>query len=53
MGIGVYLPKLCAEQKGKGRREMAEIRSSGFVAAAPESEVKPLNFMVAPAMPPF
>ncbi|XP_004234398.1 uncharacterized protein [Solanum lycopersicum] len=52
-GEGVYLPKLCAEQKGKGRREMAEIRSSGFVAPAPESEVKPLNFMVAPAMPPF
>lgn len=52
-GEGVYLPKLCEEKKGKGRREMAEMRSSGFVAQAPQSEVKPLNFMIAPAMPPF
>ncbi|MCD7457765.1 hypothetical protein HAX54_036068 [Datura stramonium] len=52
-GEGVYLPKLCAEQKENGRREMAEIRSSGFVSPAPESEVKPLDFMIAPAMPPL
>ncbi|XP_059304807.1 uncharacterized protein LOC132056561 [Lycium ferocissimum] len=52
-GEGVYLPKLCAEQKKNGRREMAEIRSSGLVAPAPESEVKPLNYMIAPALPPF
>ncbi|CAN4087752.1 unnamed protein product [Withania somnifera] len=52
-GEGVYLPKLCAEQKRNGRREMSEIRSSGFAAPAPESQVKPLNFMIAPAMPPL
>ncbi|KAK4363089.1 hypothetical protein RND71_018330 [Anisodus tanguticus] len=52
-GEGVYLPKLCAEQKQNGRREMSEIRSSGLVAPAPESEVKALNFEIAPAMPPF
>ncbi|KAB1705044.1 hypothetical protein FNE61_28955, partial [Klebsiella pneumoniae] len=46
-GEGVYLPKLCAEQKKNGRREMAEIRSSGLVAPAPESEVKHLNFVIA------
>ncbi|XP_070024704.1 uncharacterized protein [Nicotiana sylvestris] len=52
-GEGVYLPKLCAEQGKSARREIAEIRSSGLVAPAPESEVKPSNFMIAPAMPPF
>ncbi|XP_016460005.2 uncharacterized protein LOC107783540 [Nicotiana tabacum] len=52
-GEGVYLPKLCAEQGKSARREIAEIRSSGLVAPAPESEVKASNFMIAPAMPPF
>nr|XP_016460005.1 PREDICTED: uncharacterized protein LOC107783540 [Nicotiana tabacum] len=52
-GEGVYLPKLCAEQGKSARRKIAEIRSSGLVAPAPESEVKASNFMIAPAMPPF
>ncbi|CAN4085908.1 unnamed protein product [Withania somnifera] len=50
-GEGVYLPKLCAEQKENGRREMAEIRSSRFAAPVPEPEVKSL--IIAPAVPPL
>ncbi|XP_057951723.1 uncharacterized protein LOC131146267 [Malania oleifera] len=39
-GEGVFLPKLCEAQMSTGvRRGMEEIRSSGFVAAAPEAAV--------------
>ncbi|KAM3282892.1 hypothetical protein P3S67_026537 [Capsicum chacoense] len=44
---------LCAKKEGHGRREMAEIRSSRFVAPASKSDVKTLNFIIAPAMPSF
>ncbi|XP_027110309.1 uncharacterized protein LOC113762485 [Coffea eugenioides] len=54
-GEGVYLPKLCEAQRGHGRREMAEIKSSGMVAPGPESDGgKPVSFyIVAPAPPPY
>ncbi|KAH0724664.1 hypothetical protein KY290_000470 [Solanum tuberosum] len=52
-GEGVYLPRLCEEQGGNGRRGMAEIRSSGIVAPAPEMGVQPANFMISPAMSPL
>ncbi|CAK9169498.1 unnamed protein product [Ilex paraguariensis] len=51
-GEGVYLPKLC-EAKGEiERRGLSEIKSSGYIASGPES-MKPVKFMVAPAMPPY
>lgn len=49
---GVYLPRLCEKQGGNARRGMAEIKNSGIVAPAPESGVKPVNFMITPAMAP-
>ncbi|VVB15697.1 unnamed protein product [Arabis nemorensis] len=41
-GEGVFLPKLCESQKGKSRRAMSEIRSSGIVmdTLAPVGPVK-------------
>lgn len=53
--IGVFLPKLCEAQAGNVRREMAELRSSGFVVAPgplhpAKLEVAPA---VSPAFPPF
>ncbi|KAK3017602.1 hypothetical protein RJ639_004836 [Escallonia herrerae] len=44
-GEGAYLPKLCeAVQGANSRREMTEIKSSGFVAPGPESGVAlPMN----------
>ncbi|XP_059667086.1 uncharacterized protein LOC132312651 [Cornus florida] len=52
-GEGVFLPKLCEAQGENGRREMAEIKSSGYVAPAPESGgVLPVTFLNAPAMAP-
>ncbi|KAJ0043367.1 hypothetical protein Pint_17452 [Pistacia integerrima] len=52
-GEGVFLPKLC-EARGKNvRREMSEIRSSGFTAAGPAQAVKFLSDPVlAPAAAP-
>ncbi|CAJ1952782.1 unnamed protein product [Sphenostylis stenocarpa] len=44
-GEGVFLPKLCASQ---GRREMAEIKSSGIVAPGP---VNSLQFTATPPQP--
>ncbi|XP_051142640.1 uncharacterized protein LOC127259378 [Andrographis paniculata] len=35
-GEGVYLPKFCEAQRKNGRREMAELISSGSAAVAPE-----------------
>ncbi|CAI9774125.1 unnamed protein product [Fraxinus pennsylvanica] len=52
-GEGVYLPKLCDAKRANSRREMSEIKSSGYVAPGPESGFKPGNFMVAPAMAPY
>lgn len=49
-GEGVFLPKLCEAQKKDVRREMAEIRSSGFVAPGPIFPVE--KFMAAPAYAP-
>ncbi|WOG91347.1 hypothetical protein DCAR_0310596 [Daucus carota subsp. sativus] len=43
-GEGLYLPKLCASRVKNARRGMAEIRSSGQVAAGPVTAGK---FMVA------
>lgn len=34
-GEGVFLPKLCEAQGVNARREMAELKSSGFVAPGP------------------
>ncbi|PQM40866.1 uncharacterized protein Pyn_02382 [Prunus yedoensis var. nudiflora] len=34
-GEGVFLPKLCEAQGANARRQMSEIRSSGFVAPGP------------------
>ncbi|KAM1054639.1 hypothetical protein ACFX13_002013 [Malus domestica] len=34
-GEGVFLPKLCEAQEANARREMSEIRSSGYVAPGP------------------
>ncbi|RVX01883.1 hypothetical protein CK203_019557 [Vitis vinifera] len=51
-GEGVFLPKLCEAQRGDARREMAEIRSSGFVAPRPVSGVNPVKHGVAPAVAP-
>ncbi|KAL0317790.1 UNVERIFIED_CONTAM: hypothetical protein Sangu_2193300 [Sesamum angustifolium] len=50
-GEGAYLPKLCVAQGAKARREMAEIKSSGYVAPAPElpEYAKGVNFVYAPA----
>ncbi|KAA8539922.1 hypothetical protein F0562_026614 [Nyssa sinensis] len=53
-GEGVFLPKLCEAQGANARRKMAEIKSSGYVAPAPESGgVLPVKYMVAPAMAPY
>ncbi|KAF5947306.1 hypothetical protein HYC85_013263 [Camellia sinensis] len=54
-GEGVFLPKLCEVQGANARREMAEIKSSGYVAPAPESGgVHPVKFMtITPAMAPY
>ncbi|KAK9291672.1 hypothetical protein L1049_019621 [Liquidambar formosana] len=51
--LGVFLPKLCETQGANARRELAEIKSSGFVAPAPESGMLPANIVVAPAMAPY
>ncbi|KAK6155697.1 hypothetical protein DH2020_009945 [Rehmannia glutinosa] len=54
-GEGVYLPKLCEAQGANVRREMTEIKSSGYVTPAPESPqyVNGVNFLYAPSMAPF
>ncbi|XP_075493142.1 uncharacterized protein LOC142531038 [Primulina tabacum] len=58
-GEGIYLPKLCEEQGANARREMAEIKSSGLVAAGPGSSAPwyptSHDFLSAsaPALPPF
>ncbi|KAK6155690.1 hypothetical protein DH2020_009938 [Rehmannia glutinosa] len=54
-GEGVYLPKLCEAQGTNVRREMTEIKSSGYVTPAPESPqyVNGVNFLYAPSMAPF
>ncbi|KAL6291504.1 hypothetical protein ACE6H2_009014 [Prunus campanulata] len=66
-GEGVFLPKLCEAQGANARRQMSEIRSSGFVAPGP---IHPANLVapgpinsanlvastpieVAPAQPPY
>ncbi|EYU25099.1 hypothetical protein ABFS82_06G033200 [Erythranthe guttata] len=54
-GEGVYLPKLCEAQGTNKRREMAEIKSSGYVAPGPESSskyVNGVNFVYAPSTAP-
>ncbi|CAI0403320.1 unnamed protein product, partial [Linum tenue] len=51
-GEGVSLPKLCAAQEGKGRRELtADIKSSGGLLIAP-GPIQAMRYMVAPATPP-
>ncbi|OMO97856.1 PAR1 protein [Corchorus olitorius] len=45
-GEGVFLPKLCEVRGRNARRGMAEIKSSGFVAAGPINSV---NAFAAPA----
>ncbi|KAL2227075.1 uncharacterized protein LOC105160472 [Sesamum indicum] len=54
-GEGAYLPKLCEAQGAKARREMAEIKSSGYIAPAPElpEYATGVNFVYAPAPSPF
>ncbi|KAI3458146.1 hypothetical protein Pfo_014809 [Paulownia fortunei] len=54
-GEGVFLPKFCEAQGANARREMAEIKSSGYVTPAPESPqyVKGVNFLYAPSMAPY
>ncbi|XP_024029221.1 uncharacterized protein LOC21389927 [Morus notabilis] len=49
-GEGVFLPKLCEAQAGNVRREMAELRSSGFVVAP--GPLHPAKLEVAPAISP-
>ena len=61
---GVFLPKLCEAQGANARRQMSEIRSSGFVAPGPVKSANlvaeaPVNYMnlkaeyyVAPAQAP-
>ncbi|KAJ8771389.1 hypothetical protein K2173_026566 [Erythroxylum novogranatense] len=50
-GEGVFLPKLCAAQEGKSRRElMADFRSGGVVAPGP---IQPAALASAPSLPPF
>lgn len=56
-GEGVFLPKLCEAQGGKGRRrEMVEMRSSGIVEVA-EGPVEGVRLgdapEIAPVAPPF
>ncbi|XP_044506508.1 uncharacterized protein LOC123226096 [Mangifera indica] len=48
-GEGVFLPKLCEARGKNARREMSEIRSSGFVAAGPAQAVK---FLADPVLAP-
>ncbi|XP_059624836.1 uncharacterized protein LOC132268116 [Cornus florida] len=51
---GVFLPKFCEAQGANARREMTEIKSSGFVAPGPKSGgVLPAKLIVAPAMAPY
>lgn len=51
---GVYLPKFCEAQGANARREMAEIKSSGFTTPSAESpqHANAVSFFVAPAMSP-
>ncbi|KAK4431485.1 hypothetical protein Salat_0910600 [Sesamum alatum] len=50
-GEGAYLPKLCVAQGPKARREMAEIKSSGYVAPPPglPEYAEGVEFLYAPA----
>ncbi|XP_073127622.1 uncharacterized protein [Henckelia pumila] len=49
-GEGIYLPKLCKEQGANARREMVEIKSSGFVAPGPDLPLPTsYDFLSAPA----
>ncbi|KAL5981511.1 hypothetical protein ACLOJK_015573 [Asimina triloba] len=50
-GEGVFLPKLCEAQGGNARRAMAEIKSSGLAAPAPNS-VDVNKIFLAPAAAP-
>ncbi|XP_057950869.1 uncharacterized protein LOC131145687 [Malania oleifera] len=51
---GVFLPKLCEAQGAGARRQMVEIRSSGFLnAAAPEGVELAANDAIAPTLPPL
>ncbi|KAK9291755.1 hypothetical protein L1049_019705 [Liquidambar formosana] len=47
--LGVFLPKLCETQGENARRGMAEIKSSGFVAPAPQAGVTLAKYTIAPA----
>lgn len=49
-GEGVFLPKLCKAQGANARREMAEIRSSGFATPAQNSALPEKLLAVAPAV---
>ncbi|KAK9292363.1 hypothetical protein L1049_020330 [Liquidambar formosana] len=51
--LGVFLPKLCETPGANARRGMVEIKSSGYVAPAPESGIFPAKYTVAPAMAPY
>ncbi|XP_016201001.1 uncharacterized protein LOC107642221 isoform X1 [Arachis ipaensis] len=50
-GEGVFLPKLCEAEGGNARRGMAEIKSSGIVAPAPD--VRSVKFTAATPPQPF
>ncbi|KAL5567994.1 hypothetical protein UlMin_024569 [Ulmus minor] len=49
-GEGVFLPKLCEAQGANARRGMAELKSSGFVAAP--APLHPARLGVAPVVSP-
>ncbi|XP_043715582.1 uncharacterized protein LOC122663976 [Telopea speciosissima] len=49
---GVFLPQLCEAQGANARRKMSEIRSSGFVKPAPQSDGPPMKFVVLTAIAP-
>ncbi|KAH6783938.1 PAR1 protein [Perilla frutescens var. hirtella] len=53
-GEGVYLPKFCEAKGANARREMTELRSSGFATVAAESPeyANNLNFVVGPSQAP-
>ncbi|WVZ15574.1 hypothetical protein V8G54_013140 [Vigna mungo] len=53
-GEGVFLPGLCASEGGNGRRQTAEIRSSGLVASGPRSSLQSTaTSLQPPAVAPF
>ncbi|KAL1531415.1 hypothetical protein AAHA92_31557 [Salvia divinorum] len=53
-GEGVYLPKFCKARGANARREMAEIKSSGYAAPVAESPIDNISasFYGSPALAP-